>query len=396
MNQLVVLEQLKPLVIFTPEGTDDILARLRKEAKSHLPDISSPDGREQIRSLAYKIAKSKTYLDDMGKDLVSGWKEQSKLVDAERKRIRDTLDDLKDEVRAPLTEWENREKDRVAVHEACLLRFDDAVRFDLPHPPSADVQKRLDGIDELYAREWQEFAKRAQIAHDAAHKRLNDVLATSQKHEFEQAELERLRREDVERKQRERDEQIKAEAAAKAKDEAEAEAKAAADAEAHRVKAVQDQAEQERQRLQGEKEAAEMETAEADARARKAEEERLAAVTKAEDDRKAAAEQAELARLAAEAKAASDAEAAAEKAEHDREAAVQAERNRVEEARKAEAEATARREADKKHRAKVNNEALAALGIVLTGDGLLTAGAAAKAVVEAIAKGDIPHIKINY
>ncbi|OWK42169.1 hypothetical protein [Fimbriiglobus ruber] len=279
MNQLVVLEQLKPLEIFTPEGTDDILGRLRKEAKSHVLDISTSEGRDQIRSLAYKIAKSKTYLDEMGKELVAEQKEKIKLVDAERKRIRDTLDDLKDEIRAPLTEWESREAERVTAHESALLVFNAATVFNGSNPLSVEVKARIDGLEALYARDWQEFAKRAQLARDAAHKQLSDVLAASQKYESEQAELERLRREDAERKQRERDEQIKSEAAAKAKASAEAEAKAAAEAEAVRVKRVAEaeaardkeeleKAEQERQRLQREKEAAEKEIAEAEARVR--------------------------------------------------------------------------------------------------------------------------------
>ncbi|WP_020472384.1 coiled-coil domain-containing protein [Zavarzinella formosa] len=407
MNQLVVLEQLKPLEIFTPEGVDDILAKLTKEARSHVLDISTEAGRDHIRSLAYKIARSKTHLDDMGKDLVADAKDKIKLVDAERKRIRDSLDSLKDEIRAPLTEWENREQERVKAHEAALLGFHAAANFTGPNPPSAEVQARLDGLEALHARDWQEFAKRAELARDTARKQLSDALAASQKHEAEQAELERLRREDAERKQRERDEQIKAEAAAKAKAEAEAQAKAVAeaeaarvkaeaDAEAARVKAEMEMAEQERQRLQREKEAAEREIAEADARARKAEDDRLAAIKKAEADRKAAAVQAERDRLAAEAKAAADAKNAAEKAAREKEAAVQAERDRAEATRKAEQEATAKREADKRHRAKVNNEALEALNAVMAGDGLLSAGAAAKAVVESIAKGLIPHVKISY
>ena len=407
MNQLVVLEQLKPLEIFTPEGTDDILARLRKEAKSHVLDISTSEGRDQIRSLAYKVAKSKTYLDEMGKELVAEQKERIKLVDAERKRIRDSLDDLKDEIRAPLTEWENREAERVKSHETALLGFNTATAFAGSNPPSAEVQSRIDGLEALHARDWQEFAKRAEFARDAAREQLNGVLAASQKYEHEQAELERLRREDAERKQRERDEQIKAEAAAKAKAEAEAEAKAAAEAqaawvkaaaeaEAARIKAEQDKAEQARQLLQREKEAAEREIAEAEARAIKAEQERLAAIEEAEAARLAAAEKAEREKAEAEERAARNAKAAAEKAEMVRIAAVRAEQERAEGARKAEEAATAAREADKKHKAKVNNEVLNGIVEQCNSETINITPEIAKAVVQAISKGLIPHVKIMY
>jgi hypothetical protein len=378
MNELVVLEQLKPLEIFTPKGTEDILERLTKEAKSVVLDISTSKGRDQIRSLAHKIAKSKTYLDDMGKELVSGWKEQCSLVDAERKRIRDSLDALKAEVRAPLTEWENREEERVNAHEAALLQFDAATRFDTPHPAAADVQKRLDELEALFSRDWQEFSKRAELARDAAHKRLSDVLAASQKYEAEQAELERLRREDADRKQREHDEKLKADAAAKAKAEAEEKARIAAEAEAARVKAEKEKAEQERQRIEREKEAAE-------ARAKKA-----------EDDRKAAEEKAERDRVAAAATAKKDKEEAEARAERDKQAAVLAERERADAEKRAEAAAAAKREADKKHKAKVNNEALNAIVSECNSDSVDITPEIAKAVIEAIAKGLIPHIKISY
>ncbi len=38
------------------------------------PDIDTRKGRKAIASLAAKVARSKTYLDGLGKDLVAGWK----------------------------------------------------------------------------------------------------------------------------------------------------------------------------------------------------------------------------------------------------------------------------------------------------------------------------------
>ena len=378
MNQLVVLEQLKPLEIFTPAGVDDILDRITKEARSHLLDISTPEGRKHIASLAYKIAKSKTYLDDMGKDLVAEQKKQIALVDAERKRIRDTLDTLKEEVRAPLTEWENGEEVRVKAHESALTGFDAAATFATPHPPSAEVQQRIDALASLFARDWQEFAKRAELARDAAMKKLGDIFAASQKYEAEQAELARLRQEEADRKQREHEERLKAAAAEQARKEAQEKARKDAEAEAARVKAEQEKTEKERLRIQREKD-------EAEAKAKKAEEELLAAIAKAEADRAAAEQKAEQERKDAEAKAKRDAEAA-----------VQAERDRAEAAKKAEAEAAAKREADKKHRAKVNNEALNGIVTHCNSEALDITPEIAKAVIEAIAKGQVPHVKISY
>src|SRR5947209_7999861 len=108
MNELIALETLTPLQVFSDNGLDPIIERIEKEARSILLDISTEKGRKEIASLAYKVAQSKNTLDKMGKDLVSGWKEQAKKVDAERAKAWDRLEALQKEIRLPLTEWENK------------------------------------------------------------------------------------------------------------------------------------------------------------------------------------------------------------------------------------------------------------------------------------------------
>jgi len=101
-----------PTEIFRPGGIESILEQIAARARAEVPDATTHKGRSAIASLAHKVARSKTALDDAGKSLVAGWKQQSALVDAERKRARDFLDSLKDEVRRPLTEWE-QEQERI-------------------------------------------------------------------------------------------------------------------------------------------------------------------------------------------------------------------------------------------------------------------------------------------
>ena len=62
---------LKAEMVFVPGGVDSILERIFAEARSTPRDISTPAGRDAIKSLAYKVARSKTALDDMGKKLVA-------------------------------------------------------------------------------------------------------------------------------------------------------------------------------------------------------------------------------------------------------------------------------------------------------------------------------------
>jgi colicin import membrane protein len=353
MNALTTIETLTPATVFAPGGVEAIISKLEADVRAIKTDISTDAGRKEIASLAYKVARSKTALDEMGKTLVSDIKAQAAKIDAERRVIKDRLDALKDEIRKPLTDWEDAEKNRVAGHEQALAAMTQPLAL-APTANSSELRAFLDEVNKIAQRDWQEFSARATGTADEVRKSLNGYLAAATKREEEAAELARLRAEQAEREKKEREERIAREAAEKAKAEAEAKAKREAEEAARKAAAEQKRIEQEK--------------AEAQARAEKAEADRLAAIAKAERDAKEAAE----------------------KAERDRLAAVEAEKRRQEEAaRKAAAEAAAR-EADNKHRAKVNNAAVAAL---------VAGGIAediAKSVVTLIAKRQIPAVSISY
>ncbi len=342
----VLTATLNPLVVFGDGGVDSILDQITKEVRAIETDISTPTGRKELASLAFKIARSKTALDDMGKALVADWKLRSASVDAERRRIREALDALKDEVRRPLTEWEQAETDRVKAHETALLEIVALSSFDHPEPTAETIKARLGTVLDGEAsdwRDWQEFTKRATEARAAAISSLQALLSSTEKREAERAELERLRKERVEREQRERDDKLRAEAAEKAIRAAELEAAG-------------------RARLAAEK---------ADAEKKRIEREKQEAVTRAE-------------------KAEKDNRGAEARAKADAERAVEAERKRVKEKAEKEAAEVARREANKKHRAKIHREILAAL--VAAG---LREDSAADAL-RALTAGEIPHIEIVY
>ncbi len=353
-TDLAVMKPLTAAIVFAPGGVDAILEKITAEVRSVKTDISTPSGRQVVASLAYKVARSKTALDEMGKELVADWKKRSGAVDAERRTIRDKLDALKDEVRKPLNDWENADKLRIEAHEKAVLDIQALLDFGGQEASAAQLQERIDILAARPTRQWEEFHQRANEAVASVTASLTATRDMATKREAERAELERLRAEQIAREQKERDDRIAAEAAEKARLAAEAKARQEAEEVAAR-------AEVERRRVEQEK-------ADAIARAEKAEADKRAAAAKAEDDK----------RIAAEA------------AERDRLAAIENERRRVAEEKAVADAATAKREADKKHRTKINNEALAALILLgLTDD-------QGKAVVAAIARGEVPHVKISY
>lgn len=368
-DELIVLETLRPEVVFAPGGVETLLEKLERDVRAVATDISTKAGRAAISSLAHKVSRSKTALDDLGKGLVADWKLRSALVDAERRRIRERLDELRDEVRKPLTEWEEVEKARVDGHEAALRDMQCLAVFNTTEPVVDEINRRIDLLEhEEQPRQWHEFAKRAGDIRAAA---INSLVATRDhaiRRDTERAELARLRAEAAERERQERDDRLRAEAAEKARAAAEATARAAAGVQAAKEAA-------ERARVDRERVAAE------EAR-RQAERDKAAMM--------ASAERAERERDEAVERARKEAERARRHAEAATNAAVETERARVAYEKEQVDRETAKREADKKHRNKIQGEVKAAL---------VNLGFEARALVilmGALENGKIPHVRITY
>ncbi len=112
-TELAEIELMSPAKLFKAKFMPTLLKALELEVSAEVPDVQTLEGRDRIKSLAYKVARSKTTIDDLGKNHVAGIKAEAAGVDAIRKQARDFLDQLKVTVRAPLTDWENAEQDRI-------------------------------------------------------------------------------------------------------------------------------------------------------------------------------------------------------------------------------------------------------------------------------------------
>lgn len=153
MNDLITIEESKALAVFTKEdGLKGVLDQIATEARSVPLDISTAKGRKEVASVAYKIARSKTYIDGVGKELVAEMKEMPKKVDAARKQARDFLDGLAAEIRKPLDDWEAEqariEAEKKAEEEAAAL----AMRIALDHEMALLMNDAFDRKKEDEAR----------------------------------------------------------------------------------------------------------------------------------------------------------------------------------------------------------------------------------------------------
>lgn len=259
---LVVIEKKNAMAVFTNnDQLDPLIEAIEKEARSLVPDVTTKKGRDAIASMAHKVARSKTYIDNAGKDLVAELKALPKQIDESRRVVRERLDALKDEVRRPLTEWE-AEQERIKAEEAMLALHVEALAMN-------------EEFDRQLAARIESDHEMALLMNDAFDRELADKAA--------EAERQRIAHE----------EEIKRLAAAAAAREVEQRAQREREEAAHREAVLKAQAEQaERDRIAAEQKAEADKKAAVEAERRKAQEEA--------DRIRREAEQREQARLAEE------------------------------------------------------------------------------------------------
>ncbi|WAG77012.1 hypothetical protein LMK08_16685 [Metapseudomonas furukawaii] len=330
-----------------------------RAAANEVPDLSTRKGRDRVASLASQVSRSKTAVEKPGRDYLKRIKELPKAIETELREFVQQMDALRDEVRRPLTEWEEKEAARVAEHER---RIEELRCTNTDGRTAAEIASAISLIEEVEIGEnWEEFEAEAHRVKAASLATLREALARREQYEAEQAELERLRKEVAAREQKEREERIAREAA-----------------EAERLAAER--------RAQEERDAAARREAEAKAAAERRE---LELRLQAEQAERAAA-QAEANRIAAEQRAEQERVAAEERATQAAEAARQAEiRRQADEQARIEREAAAR-EADRAHKGavlKAAKEAVMTVGI--TED-------QAREVIKLIAAGGVPQVYIAY
>ena len=217
MSELIEFSTLSPERIFVTGGSSQIIDSIRAKVEGIVPDLSTNKGRSEIASLANKVARTKTTLDKAGKALADHLNAKLKPINSERKLIRDSLDKIKEEVRKPLTDWENREKERVANHQNNLMIFD-VSWYDVSENISSDeILAYKNRIEQTAVNDsWQEFQVIAENQKITAISYFAEAFDKAKEREKKQAEYERLKREEDERKRLEREEQIRKEATEKA------------------------------------------------------------------------------------------------------------------------------------------------------------------------------------
>ncbi len=236
-NTGLVVIDIKPEsypTLYVTNGLNQYLDQIR-QGVNEVPDVSTAKGRARIASLAAGASRSKTAIEKPGREYLRHLKEQPKIIEAELRRFVIECDEIRDETRRPLTEWE-AEQERLkqeaeakkkaeelaaeieVAHEMALLMND---AFDRDAKAKADEVERLrKAHEEFIAQQAAEKAKReveekAKRDIEAAEQRERDAKLAQERAEQTAkdaaAKAERDAKELAERVEREKQEAIAAE-----------------------------------------------------------------------------------------------------------------------------------------------------------------------------------------
>ena len=185
-KEIVILppKEQRLTVFATENGLDPYLQLISDEFDDVVPDVSTSKGRKAIASNAAKVRSYKARMEEAGKELSAEAKSLPKLIDAERKRMKDWCDAKALEIRQPLTDWEEeqerikqKEEIRIAAeklkeeiesaHELAELMNDKFIAEKLESERIAE-QERIAENERLRVEGEKRAAKAAQDAIDKA------------------------------------------------------------------------------------------------------------------------------------------------------------------------------------------------------------------------------------
>lgn len=360
------------------------IAELRETYGTEVPDASTTEGYKRAKEIASEMTSLRTSLEKRRKEFKSPVLAFGKMIDSEAKRITAEIISIEEPFKAAYREVDEAKKRIKAEIEQ---RF-----VDIKQMPTIAIEMHSEAIEAMindlaeHDVSKETFGRRVDeasaVVADVLEQLTNCHVAAIEREaeqariEAERVELERLRAEAAERERLQR----------------EAEERKAREEEAKRIaeeaKRIAEEA-AENARIEAERKAQE----EAD----RLERERIEAVER-EQQAKKAAEEAEQRRIQQEEQARRDAELAAIRAEEQAraaaEAARQAEIKRQQEEEKRQREEQERLEANKRHCAKIHNQAVKALVEEMAAVGV--GENEAKEIITLIAKRKIPNVYIQY
>ncbi|ELZ4048437.1 hypothetical protein UL603_001324 [Yersinia enterocolitica] len=250
-NTGLVVTDIKPEsypTLYVTNGLDKYLSQIR-QAVNEVPDVTTAKGRARIASLAASASRSKAAIEKPGREYLRHLKEQPKIIEAELRRFVIECDEIRDETRRPLTEWE-AEQERLKLEAEAKKKAEElAAEIEVAHEMALLMNDAFDRDAKAKADEFERLRKAHEefIAQQAAEKAKREVEEKA-KRDIEAAE----QRERDAKLAQERAEQAAKDAAAKAERDAKEQSDRAEREKQEAIAAEKLKAQQEAERVQRE------------------------------------------------------------------------------------------------------------------------------------------------
>lgn len=164
MKDLIPLSENQALEAFKTEGgLEPLLVRIEAHCRAQPQVLNTENGRANVKSLARKVASTKTTIEAMGKKLQEPYQAEIEKILAGRKNAWKRLEDLQKELTKPLDEWQAAEDARIKAHEDAILSISELALWpdEIPQPSSKQIQKRIAEVNAKEPRNYEEYGTRA-------------------------------------------------------------------------------------------------------------------------------------------------------------------------------------------------------------------------------------------
>ena len=254
-KELTVIEEFRELAVYNYDVITKAADAIEAEVMSHACDVQTPKGREEERSLAYKVSQAKQRVVKMANASIEEARDTVKAVTGERQRLEGLFDDIRDKRKAGSVRWEVKEETRIEVHKAWIEWLRQNARS-IELNESEGIEANLRRVEAFDTSDLEEFEAEGDFVKTETLEKLNAALTLAKEREAQAEELKRLR-ELEERRQKEEAEALEA------KRLADIEAARKAQAQLDAINAKKDEERREKETLkrieQGKKRAAEEE-----------------------------------------------------------------------------------------------------------------------------------------
>lgn len=184
-----------------PDFLNQLLDEIEAFADGQEPDLSTVASRKEIASAAHRVVRTKTAIIEAGTELKKPLKEQIDAIVTTEKQVKTLLDGYRDQIRQPLSDWEDAEKVRAGEREAILKKLKELaiVTIDLT---SQGIRDRIETAKSLTISENLFLGKerdQAELMRTQTLETLENALNQTLAREQQAAELKALREKEAAR-----------------------------------------------------------------------------------------------------------------------------------------------------------------------------------------------------